>query len=64
MISFCMFKGFDVNVKTERDRYDLPSESGVGKVCLIVISQILTVGFEKVFHRPIGKSRSWDENTF
>ena len=34
MISFCMFKGIDVNVKTERDRYDLPSESGEGKLSL------------------------------
>ena len=59
-----MLKGFDVNVKPDRDRYDLPSESGVGKLCLIDILQIVAVEFEKGFHWPRGKSRLWDENTF
>ena len=59
-----MLKGFDVNVKTDRDRYDLPSESEVGKLCLIDILQIVAVEFEKVFHWPREKSGVWDENTF
>ena len=29
-----MIKGFDVNVKTDRDKYDLPLESEVGSTLL------------------------------
>ena len=55
-----MFKGIDMNVKTERDRYDLPSESGEGKPSLIDISKFGAVEFGEGFHWLIRISRSWD----
>ena len=54
-----MSKGFDVNVKTDRDRYVIPSDSRARELTLNL--EKLSVRFEVSFHWSRMKSRVWDE---
>ena len=55
-----MSKGFDVNVKTDEDKYVIPSDSRAREV--IPNLEELSVGIEVSFHWSRMKSRVWDEN--